>query len=545
MKWTTVYLVAFGDRRQAVNESFWAEQARMEERLTVVVARLGGILVRAHSYKADEGHGFVSSPEEGRGIFAQIDPDAPVIALDATGQRAGSIHSGLTAHRGPILTVANWPAAWPGLAGMLSLKGSLARNGVTYSALWSETFDDDPFRDGLGRWIRTGILPRTMDHVRPLDRSELPTGARVVAAEIASDLLQMKSLIGVFGETDAGRDDAAIPDALLSRCGLLKTHISNETLLEAIAGVGEEEVRAVFRWYKTKGFTFCFGPDERTNLTALQVIWQCRMYVAACRLAAKYGCEAVGMRGPTFFEYVLPTWDLTGGTLNSTDRPPVGDALGVPIRPGKPIPHFDGEDECSGLDALLTHRVHAGLGQPLATASYSLRWGDWDRRHSPPIYVWVLRDSGGAPADHLVGGWGGADAPRQAPIYSPAGGGTLRGAAKPGEIIWSRVFIENGKLKMDLGRASAVALSHEETDRRRNGNLPQGAILHAVIHGISRDEMLARQKSDRIQVAYANSGEEADLALSAKGALAAELGLEVSLCGVEVASPQKGRVSRC
>ena len=44
---------------------------------------------------------------------------------------------------------------------------------------------------------------------------------------------------------------------------------------------------------------------------------------------------------------------------------------------------------------------------------------------------------------------------------------------------------------------------------------------------------MARHKANHIQVAYANSDAEADLAMAAKASLAAELGLEVSLCGAK------------
>ena len=33
------------------------------------------------------------------------------------------------------------------------------------------------------------------------------------------------------------------------------------------------------------------------------------------------------------------------------------------------------------------------------------------------------------------------------------GGSTLKGVSKPGEIVWSRIFVENDRLNMDLGRA--------------------------------------------------------------------------------------------
>jgi hypothetical protein len=145
--------------------------------------------------------------------------------------------------------------------------------------------------------------------------------------------------------------------------------------------------------------------------------------------------------------------------------------------------------------------------------------------------VWVFLISGSAPADHHVGGWAGSESLRQPPMYFRLGGGTLRGIARPGEIVWSRVFVEKGRLKMDLGRAKVISLPPEETERRWRETTEQWPIMHAVTYGVSRDQMMARHKANHIHVAYANSAREADLALYTKAALAAELGLEVALCG--------------
>ena len=60
----------------------------------------------------------------------------------------------------------------------------------------------------------------------------------------------------------------------------------------------------------------------------------------------------------------------------------------------------------------------------------------------------------------------GTDSLRQPPMYFRLGGGTVRGIAKPGPIVWSRIFVEGGRLKMDLGRAHVVALPKAETERR-------------------------------------------------------------------------------
>ena len=48
-------------------------------------------------------------------------------------------------------------------------------------------------------------------------------------------------------------------------------------------------------------------------------------------------------------------------------------------------------------------------------------------------------------------------------MYFRLGGGTVKGISKPGEIVWSRVFVDGGKLKADLGRAKVV-----ELPQRRN-----------------------------------------------------------------------------
>ena len=116
-------------------------------------------------------------------------------------------------------------------------------------------------------------------------------------------------------------------------------------------------------------------------------------------------------------------------------------------------------------------------------------------------------------------------------MYFRLGGGTLKGISKPGEIVWSRIFVENNRLKMDLGRAGVVELPAEETMRRWKETTPQWPIMHAVTYGVDRDQFMARHKSNHIQVAYAKSAKAADAALLAKAAMAEAMGMEVSICG--------------
>jgi L-fucose isomerase-like protein len=277
---------------------------------------------------------------------------------------------------------------------------------------------------------------------------------------------------------------------------------------------------------------FVTGPEHARHLTDEQIRLQCKMYIAAVRIADDFGCHTIGIQYQQGLKDLLPASDLVEGTLNNADRPPVRSRDGERVLyAGEPLPHFNEVDECAGLDGLMTYRVHKALGQPVENTLHDLRWGDIDRSGTVDDYVWVFLISGSAPPAHFNGGWAGASSERQPAMYFPAGGGTLKGVSKPGEIVWSRIYIARSRLCMDLGRAKVVELPPEETERRWQATTPQWPIMHAVTYGVSRDEMMARHQANHIQVAYADSAQAADEALLAKAAMANALGIEVALCG--------------
>ncbi len=529
----SILLVASGDLRQSANEVCWPAQRAMEKALGAAVAQLGGKIVRAHAYDPARKHGFIASQKEGMAVFAEIDPTAPLIVAEAVWQYSHHVLAGLISHRGPILTVANWSGTWPGLVGMLNLNGSLTKAGVKYSTLWSEDFTDEFFLKGLATWLTTGRVAHKTAHVKSLARAAVPTKATTIAKKIAADLRRRKSIMGVFDEGCMGMFNAIIPDELLFPTGVYKERLSQSALYAAATAVSEDEARAVYDWLRAKGMTFHLGTDEATELTERQVLWQCKTYIGALRIADEFGCETIGIQYQQGLKDLLPASDLVEGILNNSDRPPVKNAAGKVIRTGQPLTHFNEVDECAGLDGLFTNRVHAALGQPVENTLHDLRWGAFDASGTTPDYVWVFLISGSAPPAHHIDGYKGTDSLRQPPMYFRLGGGTVRGIAKPGEIVWSRVFVEGGKLKMDLGRAKVISLPREETERRWKETTAQWPIMHAVTYGVTRDQMMARHKANHIQVAYAKSAREADLAMYAKAALAAELGLEVCVCGTK------------
>jgi L-fucose isomerase-like protein len=374
--------------------------------------------------------------------------------------------------------------------------------------------------------------------VVPLEKVRIPRDLAARAEALAADLRGRKALMGVFDEGCMGMENAIIPDRLLQATGVFKERLSQSALYHETMRTSEAEGRAVFRWLEKAGMRFHFGRDEQTELTRQQVLLQCRMYVAALRIADRYGCDTIGIQYQQGLKDLLPASDLVEGMLNDSKRPPVtADGTSRVLFKGKPLVHFNEVDECAGLDGLLTERVHAALGEPVENTLHDIRWGDWDQSRSTNHWVWVFEISGGAPPAHFVKGWKGAEGFRQPPMYFRLGGSTLAGVSRPGEIVWSRIWVDgrggSEKLCMDIGRAEVVSLPAEETRRRLEATTKEWPIMHAVTYGVSRDQMMARHKANHIQVAYANSAKEADLALYAKAALAAELGLEVSVCGTK------------
>ena len=139
--------------------------------------------------------------------------------------------------------------------------------------------------------------------------------------------------------------------------------------------------------------------------------------------------------------------------------------------------------------------------------------------------------SGAAPPAHFIGGWAGAVSERQPAMYFRLGGGTLKGVSKPGWIVWSRVYVVDGVLRFDTGLGEVVELPQHETEERWALTTEQWPIMHAVLKGISRDQMMARHPSNHIQVVYAPDEAAARLGLFAKASAMEALGLEVFICG--------------
>jgi hypothetical protein len=524
---STVYLIASGDLRESANIAGWPTQAAMERDVTAAFAELGWTVQRANAVDPATGHGFISSQRMGLEVFKSIPHDAPLIVAEAVWQYSHHVLAGLRTHRGPILTVANFSGEWPGLVGLLGINAGLTMMGVAYSTIWSVDFTDDWFKNGIRSWLETGVIDHDASHVRELP--VLPDSPeRDLGAAIARTLRDDKAIIGVFDEGCMGMYNAIIDDELLNPLGIYKERLSQSALWAEMQRVGDAEADAVRAYVEARGMRFEFGDDEKTDLTESQVRWQCKMYVAALRIADDYGLDAVGIQYQQGLKDICPASDFAEGILNNVDRPPVASRDGArELYAGAPLPHFNEADEGVAVDALVTNRIWTAMGLDPATTLHDVRWGEeFDGR-----FVWVFEISGSVPPSHFANGYAGAIGQRQNPVYFPLGGSTIKGVSKPGEIVWSRVYIADGALHLDLGRAQAIELPDAETERRWQATNPEWPIMHAVLPGISRDQFMARHKANHLNVAYAPDAATADRALVAKAAAFAELGVRVHLCG--------------
>src|ERR1035437_421245 len=472
----TVSVIASGDLRLSANRMCWPAQAQAEETVMNAIRREGRDVRRGHACDPVKQHGFIDSQKYGMEVFRGLPPDAPLVVVEAVWQYSHHVLHGLYTHKGPILTVANWSGQWPGLVGMLNLNASMTKAGITYSTLWSEDFTDEFFLSGLRKWLAGETVQHDVSHARALSQFQLPARAEELGARLAGELHRGKAIMGIFDEGCMGMYNGIIPDELLHATGVFKERLSQSALFAEMQQVSDAEGQAVRGWLDAKGMKFVTGPSAESDLTDGQILSQCKMYIAALRIADDFGCDTIGIQYQQGLKDLAPASDLAEGLLNNVDRPPVkARHNGRVLYEGNALPHFNEVDECAGLDALVTERQPA--------------------------------------------------------MYFRLGGGSLKGVSKPGEIVWSRIFVDGGKLKVDIGRARAIELPPAETARRWQLTTPQWPMMHAVMYGVTRDQLMARHKANHIQVAYAPDAAAANLALAAKAAMFREMGLEVAICG--------------
>jgi hypothetical protein len=534
MEQKKVWMVCSGDLRLSANQVCWPAQEEMERLLRNALANEGCELVRGHSYDTIKKHGFIDSQRMGIDVFRNIPAEAPLLVAESVWQYSHHVLPGLSTHKGPILTVANWSGQWPGLVGMLNLNGSMVKADISFSTIWSENFADEFFISKLREWLQTGHIEHDQSHVFPYE-GIVATGSEEerIGTAFGRQLQQQKAIMGVFDEGCMGMYNAIVPDHLLHPTGIFKERLSQSALFAEMLQVADNDAESVLNWLLDRGMQFDWGQNAETELTRAQTITQCKMYIAAMRIADEFGCDTIGIQYQQGLKDLTPASDLAEGLFNNTERPPVFSKDGRELYKAKALPHFNEVDECAGIDALVTYRLWRELGMSGETTLHDIRWGQQFAWNGQEDFVWVFLISGAAPPAHFVGGYSGASSQRQPAMYFRLGGGTLRGLSKPGFIVWSRVFVRNNQLFCDLGTGEVLALPEAETNRRWQSTTPQWPIMHAVLHGVNRDQLMATHCSNHIQVVYTTDRATALRSCKIKAAALEAMGITVRFCGIQ------------
>lgn len=523
-----VLFVTNADLRESANITCWPVEAEYEEKLARALASLGHKARRAHPFKEDRGHGFISGQREGSDIFAGIDPDAPVIVLMTAWQYSHHIAPSLATHRGPVLLLANFDGTWPGLVGMLCMAGSLTGLGRNYSRLWSENFDDEFFLDGLRAWLETGEIAHDLGHLTEIgsDHPLMTSEAGQAGIRVGAWSLRNKEIMGLFDTLCMGMINGVFPQKAMCDIGMPVESLSQSDLLVEMGKVPDALREECVAWYEARGMDFRFGTDPASELTREQVKEQCAMMIALARYAERFGLSCVGVQYQQGLARCCAASDFAEGAIGSAERFPIPDEDGQIIRPGKPIPCANEVDMGTAIPQIMMFRLLDALGLPSETTLHDIRWGSTYEGE----FVWDFEISGAVPFEHLKGGIAGATGYRQPAMYFPKGGSTIAGQGKAGRLLWARAFYVGTQVILHVGTGRAVELPEAEFERRRRATCYEWPLLNATLDGVGRDELMAAHQSNHLTVAYVDEDKLADV-LKAFVAQALTCNIKVMVAG--------------
>ena len=329
-----IQMVASGDLRPSANETCWPAQQDMEAKLTAAIARLGGTVVRAHPYKPALKHGFIASQKEGLEVFRRhrsrcaADRRRSRVAVFAARPAGPCRPQGTDPHRRQLVGDLARPRRPPqsqrladqGRRRLFVAVEREFRGRLVHGEAQRMAGD----RNGRARHQPCAAVPRSRCARRKrLRRRSPPTCARA-ARSWASSTRAAWACTMPSSPTNSCSRSASSRSACRSRRSITRPPRCRR-----------RRPRLSFDWLVGKGLKFNFGPDGAKDLTQDQVLDQCRMYIAAVRLADEFGCESIGIQYQQGLKDLLPASDLVEGLLNNDDRPPVRDAGGKVIRDGR------------------------------------------------------------------------------------------------------------------------------------------------------------------------------------------------------------------
>ena len=326
--------------------------------------------------------------------------------------------------------------------------------------------------------------------------------------------------------------NAIIDDEYLNPMGIYKERLSQSALVAEMRLVDDGEARAAYRWLleprddvplrQRRRDRADRGPGARPAPPVHRGDAHRRPASAATPSASSTSRGSRTWRPP-------PT--SPRGCSTTRDRPPVAhvETGGRAVRRAGRCPHFNEVDEGSAVDAPRHQPGLDGAGLDPATTLHDVRWGDPVRRRLR-VGVRDLR----APCRRRTSSAATPAPSASASHRSTSGSAAARSRASAGRARSSGAGCSSwtARCTWTSGAAPSSSCREAETERRWQATTPQWPIMHAVLHGVTRDQMMARHRANHIQVAYARRRRRGRRrALAAKAAMFDAMGIVVHLCG--------------
>src|SRR5207302_2002127 len=149
------------------------------------------------------------------------------------------------------------------------------------------------FLTSVREWLKTGAAKHKTPHVQKFKKVKVRGSEKKLGVALADQLKREKAIMGIFDEGCMGMFNAVIPDELLHPTGVYKERLSQSALYYESTQVSDEEARGVRQWMQERGMNFKIGSNNQNDLTDDQIHQQCKMYVAALRIADDFGCATI------------------------------------------------------------------------------------------------------------------------------------------------------------------------------------------------------------------------------------------------------------
>ncbi|MEW5982235.1 MAG: fucose isomerase [Acidobacteriota bacterium] len=493
-----------GDGRDIPNELALPSVTAATRQMEAALRKLG-----REPYLVD---GFLTKPHHAIEKLGPIDD--PMIGICVHWFYGPHTTEGVVGKSNPLLLASNFSGQWPGLVGLLNTGACLESLGRPFSRVWTDAFDwtaDPVFMARLDQWCTTGRIDYSTDEIAC--DAPVSSSAGALAGEVARQFRARRALILMLGDTSMGMINGYFGPRLLHRHGFTEHKVDQAWVIHRGRQLKDARVDAALAFVKQAGVTFHWGEAGAADFTEDATREQLRDYLAVLDLLDEYKADCLGWQYQLGLIPLRPPSDFAEGLFNSTCRPESsGDTIACATE----------ADQGNAIPMEMMKRLLAAKGLHQAVMFHDVRWGaEHDGR-----FLWVLLNSGSCGAyafNHDPSTLEGTHSYRQPSLYFPIPGGTFAGESLPGPITWSRCYIKDEALWMDIGRGEAVKLPETTRDAWWEGTTRQWPFMAADLH-IGRDTLMAHYLSNHIAVAYGDIFEE-------MVALSRELGFRIRILG--------------